>query len=433
MAQSTQNMLQAVTAYAVEALPLLMPQAPFAAFADTSYDAWKSKVVNQRGDVVTFRLPTLFKAFDTLAVSQISGFKERRGILAINKELSIPFAITDKEMETYPLEKLMEIMGAEVMKQVATRIDAQLAKSAAGGFYRFIGSPSGNNTITSIQNLREEYTKFENFGYAQSSKMVISNTISAKIFNTMVQEFLPKRNDAIMLGSWYKGRVAGMNSLDIGVSTQLPVHTAGTGAGTGLTFTSVSDTMVTIPGSTIAEEGSTIVFAGLKSGDTIIGSNDNNSNGIGDIAEIEGKDLFFLNQASKSVTNIRPQFQVITGGVADSRGRLSITVTPRFNSTPGSATQNIWRSFDYTNDRINFVPSHRCGSMWIEGGFKFAAPKLPTTEPFASVVVQDPETRISMRMYKGYIIQKAQSALFHDIRYGARGVRDYGARVVLPL
>ena len=426
-------MLQAVTAYAIESLPLLLPQAPFVAFSDTQYDAWDTKVVNQRGDVVTYRVPTLFEASENLAVSNIPDFEERRGILAINKELSIPFAITDQDMQTYPLEKLMGMMGAEVMKQVAARVDAQLAKSAAGGFYRFIGGVSGNNTINSIQKLRKEYTKFENFGYAQSSKMVISNTISAEIFNTMVQEFRPQKNDAVMLGSWYKGRVAGMDTLDIGTSTQLPVHTAGTGAGTGVTFTSVSDTMVTIPGSSLAEEGSTIVFTGLKSGDTIIGSNDSNSNGIGDIAEIEGKDLFFLNMASKSVTDIKPQFQVVTGGVADSRGRLSIDVVPRFDSTPGEATQNIWRSFDYTNDRINFVPSHRCGSMWIEGGFKFAAPKLPTTDPYTSAIVQDPDTKISMRMYKGHLITEAESALFHDIRYGSRGVRDYGARVVLPL
>lgn len=427
------NLLQAVTAYAVESLPLLMPQAPFVAFADTQYDEWDSKVVNQRGDYVSFREPTLFQASDNLAVATIPDFEERRGILGIDTELSIPFAITDAEMQTYPLEELMGMMGSEVMKQVAARVDAAVAKKAAGGYYRFVGSASGSGAITTIQNLREAYTQFENFGYAQSSKMVLSNTVSAQIFNTMVQEFRPMKNDSALLGSWYKGRVAGMDTLDIGTSTQLPIHTAGTGAIEGVTFTAVADATVPVGNSGLTEKGSTITLSGMTADATIIGFNDAGSNGIGDIAEIEGSGLFFVNQASKEATDVRPQFQVAIGGKAASDGTLTITVVPKFNATAGAADQNITRAFDYTNDKINFVPSHRCGSMWIEGGLKFAAPKLPTTEPFISAVVQDPETKISMRMYKGHLIQQAKSALFHDIRYGARGVRDYGARVVLPL
>lgn len=445
------NSLQDVVTYQTKsALAMMEVRGCFAMLANREFDNWQSMVA-QRGDTVTIYRPTLFRARNTLAFDPTNsgGFTEEKITLKVDKEASVNYAATDQQLATYPIkagnssgtpegrafsERKANEMGAEL----ATVIDAEIAKTACFGGYRWAGDiNASSSSIDSMQKLRQTVTKFRNYGGTELAHCVIPDISQVNIANTGFQEFILRRNEE-MAKDWELPAVNGVPNTRFYSYAQAPVHTAGSAAVADAQYdiTSVVDSTFVDPNTSEIREGSTIRLTGLPGSSTVL------INDIGDIGTAGSGSAFnandpikFLRPRGHTTTAVNPQFRVVESTQADGVGTIDIKVEPRliFDPTDEDPKANLSRAINPASDKLRLVLSHKAGVMWLDSAFFFACPKLPSVSPYISSTVQDEKRKMALRTYFGNVFGNNISQVVQDIIYGSTMAPGYAMRLIFPV
>lgn len=439
------TILKAVEAYCPESLAHLQANLTYGNLASTEFDGWSSYVPGQRGDTVTYRLPTLFNVSNSLSFNPLDSggdFSERFGTLSVKTEKSVRLTVTDEEWQTTPLEQLMDDFGSDMSASLAGDIDADLASTACLSGYRWAGDINAKaGSLGDYQSLRLALTQYRNYGGMKMAQCVLPDLDTTLILNTGLQEFTPVTNDKTAT-NWQIGAIKGGLNTIFYQSSLNPIHVSGTlseAGGGEFVIESIESSTYVQPGTASVSTASIITLTGVPNGVTVVV---NDVGDIGTATQAGGKfnglnPVKFLRIQDKTETFINPQFNVVEGGTS-AGGTLQFKVIPEliFDGTKQNTARNLTRLINVgggsTADRLRIVKSHRAGTIWQDKAFRFASPKLPTKRPFDTATYVDKETKIAYRVYHGASMGGPTTTV-HDLRYGKRMEPEYQMRLIFPV
>lgn len=412
------NMFQAVQRYLPSELGFLQNQNAIIANANTKFKNFQNEVGNL-GSSVSFDLPPRFTTADSL-VATFQPSEQRVHTLTVDKAKNVSTDYSNQQW-LFNLEPMdyMEKFGKAAAKQLATTVEADVAKNCAiNHVYRFYGD--GVTPINSYGQIAKMMAYYDDYGSADGETDVyLSNMAIPDIVNSGLNQFVLDRNEKTA-NSWMLGSFAGANFYR---SNQLPVHTAGNVGKNATVLTVVSTNDPT--GKNITQ----ITFSGAA-------NNDVDAIKKGDLLQfkdgVSGQpNLRYLHFIGQQQSNNPVQIRATADAASNGSGQVTINISPALVSMP-TGDQNIAYNIA-AGMQITALPSHRRGMVVGGKALYLAMPRLPDEDPFKTVSESDPDTGVSMRIYYGSLFGQNQRGMVHDCIWGSTLVDEYAMGIIFPL
>ena len=411
------NVLQTVQTYQLSGLAGMQNFGFFVNKFNKKFQNFQDRAANL-GSTVTFTLPTRGTTVDSLN-AKFQTTVQRVQPLVVSNEISYSYAFTDNQMVLNVKEYMAEF-GTAAIREMGTRIEANVAQLAVTNTYRFFGN--GVTPINSPTQLAEAMAFYRNYGAIQGEAMgVLSDVAIPAIVAGGLAQFAPDRNDKMAM-SWQLNRFADCEWFK---SNLLPVHQSGSEGTYASTLTVVSFT-TNGPDNSI----DTITFSGTH------GASDTNS--------IKQYDKLQFNDGVSGFANMRyltfvghlpcsnpVQFSALSNAASTSGSDVTVSVYPYLQALP-TAFQNLNQQIQ-VGMQVSVLPSHRAGVIMARDSGFLAMPQLPNKTPYPTGNAIDPITGMSIRQYHGSIFGQNTDGMVHDAIYGATLVPEDAMAVIFPV
>lgn len=432
------NILQQVITYQDGELGYLQNLSCFVNTCNTRFKNFETFEANL-GDTVNFDLPPRGLVSNSLVIN-FQGSQQRLQPLTVDQAVSYGYSFTAQQF-IFNVEDYMEKFGKSAVMELASNIDATIAKNAnssvqvmtvnsqaqsvpTGAFhtesgpYRCYGD--GQTAINSFGQLATMLAKFRNFGSVKDKlKVYLSDIAVPQIVNTGLNQFTIDRNNESAM-SWMIGNWMGV---DFYQSNLLPTQMAGTvgNANRILTVVSVNDptgnnvTSITFSDPTATDANS------VNMGDILTFTD-----GVANQTNV--RFLTFIGHIPcQQPVQIRAISNAATVGNA-----ITISFLPALVWASGNPNQNVSTPI-VAGMQVTALPSHHCGLIVGGNALFLGMPKLPSQEPFPTSSEIDPDTGVSLRLSYGSLIFQNQSGISHDAIFGSSLPPEYAMRIAFPL
>lgn len=288
---------------------------------------------------------------------------------------------------------------------------------------RFYGD--GTTPINSYQQLAQMVTNFQNVGALPNLAVILPDTITPAIIGNGLNQFAPKRNDELAQ-SWELGN---FNNVEYIKSNLLPIHVSG-GIGNQTANSAAQQLTVVSTNDSTGNNVTQITFSSpLTSLNNAVLSGD-----LGQFLDVSGyQPLRFLTKRGHIATASPVQIRAINNADTNGSGLITINLDPNqaLVWAPGP-TQNINTPI-VAGMKLQMTPSHKCGLLVGGRALFVAMPQLPDEDPFPTAYKSDPDTGVSIRMYKGSLFGQNLRGMITDAIWGSTLVPIYSMRVLFPL
>ncbi len=411
------NILQTVQTYQLSGLAAMSNFGFFVNKFNKKFKNFQDRTANL-GSTVTFDLPPRMTTVDSL-VAKFQPADQRVQPLVINNEISASYAFTDQQF-ILNVKEYMPRFGMSAVREIGTKIEANVATLAVTNTYRFYG-----NGITPINNptqLAEAMAFYRNYGAISGQAYgVLSDVAIPPIIAGGLAQFAPDRNNK-MANSWELSPFADCEWFK---SNLLPVHVAGTEGNSGTVLTVVSVTnngpdgsvdTITFSGTTAATDANSIKqFDKLQFNDGVAGFNN----------------MRYLTFVGHQVCSNPVQFQATADAASTGGSQVTVSVYPYLQALPTNA-QNLNQQIQ-AGMKVSVLPSHRAGLIMAkESGF-LAMPALPNETPYPTGNAIDPLTGMSIRQYYGSQFGQNVRGMVHDAIWGATLVPEDAMMIAFPV
>ena len=410
------NFLQNVQTYQSGDLASLQNQGCFIGTANTKFKDFQKLTANL-GTTVTYDLPYRFTTTNSL-VASFQSITQRVHTLTVDQPISTSIVATAEQL-VFNLEDYMDKIGDGAVKEIGTKIEANVARLAETVPFRYFGD--GTTPINSFGQLGQIMADFRDFGAAKGSQRGYLPLVNVpSIINSGLNQFVPNRNEKLA-NSWQLGSY---NDTDWYSSNLLPIHFAGNVGNDGTTLTVVSTndptgnniTQITFSGATASDQDAIKAFDNFTFQDGVLGK----------------PNIRFLTFVGHEVCSQSVQIKATVNVAASSGGLVAIDISPPLSSNPGTPVFNLSTNI-VAGMQVKGVPDHRCGLITSGNALFLAMPQLPDTSPFISHSEADEDTGVSMRVYYGHVFGQNQYGLIHDAIWGKDLVEEYSMKVIFPL
>jgi hypothetical protein len=369
------------------------------------------------GSTVTFELPPRFTTRNSL-VAQFQDAVQQVESLTVDKEISTAYAFTNQEI-LFNVEDYMSRFGEGAVREIGTKIEANVARVCVESPYRFYGD--GVTQINSFNQLASALALYRNYGAPKNmTKCFISDISQPLIVGSGLNQFATNRNNEIA-NSW---DVGSFSNCDFYESNLLPTHIAGSEGVAGTTLTVVS--VVKNADDAVIQ----ITFSGTA------GANDANSVHIYDKFEfIDGvagqPDMRYLTWIGHEVSENSVQFKATANAGSTAGSQVTVDVYPPLKASGGQA-QNLNHEIA-AGMQVRVLPSHRAGLIMAGDPLFLAMPRLPDQPPFPTSAEADEDSGVSIRLTYGSQFGQNQQGMIHDAIWGKKLPPQYGMSVIFPL
>lgn len=409
------NILKQVETYQKSGLAYLQNLNCFVSTANTKFDGFENYIGNL-GESVTFQKPTRFTSADSL-VASFQTVEMRSETLTVDQAKNVSYEFTAQQY-IFTAEEFMDEFGKGAIEELSAAVEGNVARNCVTGPYRFYGD--GVTQITTHGQLASALSFFRTFGAAKNdTKGYLSDIAVPAIIDSGLQQFAQTRNNEEAM-SWELGP---FSKCDWYQSNLLPTHIAGSEGQAGSILTVVSTTQNADGGVT------SITFSGTA------GANDPDS--------IKAYDKFQFrdNVAGKPNMRFRTfighfpsssplQFKAISDAGSDGANQVTVFIDPPLQVAQGR-NQNINAPIT-AGLQVTVLPSHRAGMITAGNPLFLAMPRLPDEDPFQTANMADPDTGVSIRMYRGSLFGQNQRGNVHDCIWGSKLVPEYSMCVIFP-
>lgn len=425
------NVLQQVQTYQEPGLAFLQNLCCMVSRANTKFKDF-NKLEANLGSSVTFDLPPRYTTTSGLvAVFQASS--QRVQTLTASQSANTSYAFNTEQF-IFNVEEYMEKFGKAAMMELATEVEADIAKNAISGVrnnvtgnlvtdsgpYRFFGD--GVTAINSYQQLAQMLANFKDYGSVKTGLEVFLPSVRIpEIVGSGLNQFAPRRNDEIA-NSWEIGEF-GAPPVKYYESNLLPIHEAGNVGKNATTLTVVSTNDPT--GANVTQ----ITFSGASASDA-------DAIKAGDLLQfsdgVSGQpNLRYLTFIGHKPSNQLVQFRATSDAASTGGGQVTISITPALRWIAG-ANQNLNHAIA-AGMQVTALPDHRAGLVVGGDALFVAMPRLPDEVPFPTANKADEDTGVSMRMYYGSLFGQNQRGFINDIIWGSTLVPEYSMRIAFPV
>lgn len=412
------QILQTVQTYQMSGLAAMQNFGPFLKTANKKFKNFQDRTANL-GSTVTFDLPPRFTTVDSL-VAQFQPANQRVQPLVVNNEISTSYAFTDQQF-LFNVRDYMERFGMSAVREIGSKIEANVASLAVTNTYRFYGN--GQTPINSPTQLAEAMALFRNYGaIAGQAKGYLSDVAIPPIIAGGLAQFAPDRNNK-MANSWELSPFADCTWYK---SNLLAVHQSGTAGTQGLTLTLVSVTN-NGPGSsvdtiTFSVSGAPGVDANMIKQYDKMQFND----GVGSFANMR-----YLTFVGHQVSSNPVQFQATADAASTGGSQVTVSVYPYLQALP-TAEQNLNQQIQ-VGMTVSVLPSHRAGLITAGDPLFLAMPALPNETPYPTGNDVDPITGMAIRQYYGSQFGQNVRGMIHDAIWGATLVPEDSMMIAFPV
>jgi hypothetical protein len=407
------NVLEQVATYQSSNLAYLLNHYCFINKSNKKFKNFEKLEANL-GSTVTFDLPPRYTTTDTLIVS-FQDSEQRSLSLTVDQSKNVAASFSAEQF-IFNVRDYMDKFGMSAMAELGNVVEADVAKQAISGTYRFYGD--GVTAINSYQQLATAAALLRNYGAASGIACGYLDDLSIPaVVGSGLAQFVTKRNEEIA-NSWELGSFA---KTDWYQSNLLATHNAGT-------VGNLATTLVVTAVTTDSDGGiSAITCSGAGT----------------DADAIKQYDLLQFSDGVSGKTNVRfrtfighipsgsPVQVQATADSASSTDSVIISITPKLYVSAG-AKQNITTAI-VAGMELTALPSHRAGLLYSGDALFLGMPMLPEEIPFPTANKTDAETGCSIRMYYGSKFGENERGLVHDTIWGARLVPEYSMRLIFPL
>jgi len=268
------------------------------------------------------------------------------------------------------------------------------------------------------------HTAFKNYGAVNHGmKVILPDVVESAIVGSGLTKFTLDRSNK-GASSWEVGSF-GTPPIEYYRSNLMPTHTAGTiGNSAG------ASQVVTVTGLVTDSSGN---VTALQCSTPV--TTDANAIASGDLLQfndaVSGQpNMRFLTFIGHTQSAQKVQIRA-TALCASSGGTITIPIYPYLSAAPGP-NQNINNAVAI-GMKLTVMPSHLCGLVVGGEALFVAMPRLPATDPYDSSVETDIETGVSMRMYRGYVLDQSTYGLFRNVIWGSTLVPEYAMRILFPI
>ena len=411
------NNLVSVQTYQESALAYMQNLNCMVATANTRFKNFEKMEANL-GSSVSFDLMPRFTTTNSL-VANFQPADQRLQVLTVDQQISTSYAFTAQEF-IFQAEEYMQKFGKAAIKELSTKIEANVARNCLTNTYRFYGD--GVTPITTFNQLAGALALFRDYGAIDTEvRGYLSNIAVPQIAGSGQNQFVMNRNEKLA-NSWEIGAFANCEWYQ---SNLLPVHVAGTVGQQALTLTVVS--------TTLASDGSVtaITFS-------ISGSPGVDANAIKQYEKLEFNDgvgnfpnLRYLTFVGHEVSANHVQFQATADAASDGSSHVTVSINPALQVNPTN-TQNINAPI-VAGMQVSVLPSHRSGMITAGGSLFLAMPALPDEAPFPTGNSVDPETGVSVRQYYGSQFGQNSRGMVHDCIWGSTLVQENSMAIIFPV
>lgn len=408
--------LQAVQTYQASGLGYLQNLYCGIATANTKFKNFQNEV-GQLGATVGFDRPVRYVAEDSL-VANFQGTTQLVETLTVNQAASVAFSFTNQDY-VFNAEKYVDDFNMSAVAELGAKVEANLWDSTIiNQTYRTYYSGITSNAIdpiTSFTQLAASLAGYRNFGSPNGGvKCYLPDTAVPAIVGSGLSQFVMNRNEELA-NSWELGK---FSNSDWYQSNLLPLHTAGSIGDDGETMTVVS---INPAGTQLTLNGVTASTATLKEGD-IIEFNDN----------VTGHpNMRFLTYVGHKPCAQKVQVRVTADATADGTGEIVVDIFPALVSDLTSPNANINNAVA-AGMELKCLPSHRAGVIIGGNALFLAMPKLPDEDPFPTASEYDPDSGVSLRVYRGSKFGENERGFVTDCIWGQTLVADYAMRIAFP-
>lgn len=412
------QILQTVQTYQLSGLAAMQNFGAFLSTANKKFKNFQDRTANL-GSTVTFDLPPRLTTVDSL-VAQFQPANQRVQPLVINNEISSSYAFTDQQF-ILNVREYMPRYGMSAVREIGTKIEANVASLAVTNTYRFYGN--GITPLNTPTQLAEAMAFFRNYGaIAGEAKGYLSDVAIPPIIAGGLAQFAPDRNNK-MANSWELSPFADCKWYK---SNLLAVHNAGTAGNSGLILTVVSVTN-NAPGGAV----DTITFS-------ISTSPGADVNMIKQYDKLQFRDgvsgfsnMRYLTFVGHQVCSNPVQFQATADAASSGGSQVTVNVYPYLQALP-TAEQNLNQQIQ-VGMQVTVLPSHRAGLITAGDPLFLAMPALPNETPYPTGNSIDPLTGMSIRQYYGSQFGQNVRGMVHDAIWGATLVPEDAMMIAFPV
>jgi|DEB0MinimDraft_3_1074331.scaffolds.fasta_scaffold24398_1 hypothetical protein len=409
------NILQKITTFQKSTLAYLLNYNAFIRTANTRFENFQNFTGNL-GDSVSFDLPYLFNAQNSLVIGNFNPIEQRKHTLTVDKSVSVPYAVTNQErVFNLSADDYLNTVGKGAISELSVQIEADVASLALTNTYRHYGD--GVNAPNTYGELAKALTQLRNYGMtAGQTDFYIADTVVNEIINSGLNQFTIDKNrkdfNSWMIGSFDK--------CDFYRSNLLPLHTAGT----------VGNENHDIVVDSISADGTelTVTVATAVSEPNAFKENDKLTfqDGVSGVPNIR-----FLTRIGHKVSSSKVQVRVTEDAATDGGGQTVLKIYPALISTATDANRNI-NTPVIANMKLKALPNHKACLIVQGKALYLAVPRLQDEDPFKTSNFVDPATGVSMRMYYGSKFGENQKGIVHDAIWGKTLVDEYAMSFILP-
>lgn len=409
------NILQQVITYQKSALAYLQNLSCFIHTANTKFENFENLIANL-GQSVSFTKPTRFTTADSL-VASFQVVEERVQTLTVDQAKNVAYDFTAQQF-IFNADEFMEEFGKAATEELAAAVEINVATNCVTGPYRFYGD--GVTQITNYGQLASALAFFRNFGAAKEmTRGYLSDIAVPAIIESGLQQFAVTRNNEDAM-SWELGP---FSHCDWYQSNLLPVHIAGSNGQAGTTLTVVSTTLnadgavtaITFSGSSGANDPSAVLqYDKFQFKDNVAGQ----------------PNMRFLTFIGHNPCNAPVQFMATANATSTAGSQVTVNITPPLQA-PEGRNQNINNAI-VAGMQVMVLPTHRAGLITSGNPLYLAMPRLPDEDPFQTANASDPDTGVSMRMYRGSLFGQNQRGNVHDCIWGSTLVPEYSMSIIFP-
>lgn len=410
------NLLIQVQTYQMAELAFLQNYGCFISTSNKKFQNFQTMTGNL-GDTVNFELPPRIVTNDGL-VATFQSTNQRIQSLVCDKSANASVAYTANQI-LFNVQDYMDRVGKSCVKNLATKVEHDVAKLAETKPYRFFGD--GVTEINSYGQLAQILADYTTYGVAEGElKVYLPDIKIPAIVNSGQNQFVIDRNEE-SARTWMVGN---FDNADFYRTNLLPVHTSGsTGELTQvLTVVSTNDptgnniTQVTLSGANISDFDAIKEFDSFTFQDNVVG-------------QPNQRYLTFMGYIPSAS---KVQITATADAGSDGAGNVVLNFTPALCATVGNSNQNI--SFNVVAGmQIKGIKSHRCGLIVGGNALYLAMPQLPDQSPYTTSNMMDSDTGVSMRLYYGSQFGMNNMGWVHDVLWGKTAVPEYLYKIAFPL
>ena len=434
------NALIAVEAIANSGLQVLQRHDPFLMLSNKKFQNFSTTVAGVEGTTVRYQLPPKINVASNQGLGNVSfdAFSQRVQAIVCDQTEVAAYAFSSEDLALFSratnraaaIELADRMTGFGIadsaFSSIAQKMSFNLAKKYTESSYRFYGD--GLTAINSQLQIAEAVNSMKDFGVGGGGefKCVLPLTDSAPIVNSMLSQFVTRRNDDRAY-DWELGK---FNNTNFYNSAMIPIHYSGD-TGTGGHIGTIQSVTSQVDPFT-DEEFSVVEILWATAP-----QNDANAVRPGDLFQVLDEpgiaNARFLNTAGHTETNQPVQF-ASRGGHSTAAGVTTITTKNLLlhDATNVSPFRNVNR--DLVGLTVKGLPNHRRGLIWNNDALYMAMPKLGDLGPGAqTAVATDSMSGASIRCAYGTILAEQQVGYILSSLYGIGAARDYLTAVIFPV